>query len=217
LDPGARALYVSADDGALYSVEFFAKNALLGSTAAEDASTVVRMPGPLGIAPADAGHASCLALSHDGTTLLSGHPKGQILKWDLTENKTAPDLLTSLNADVTNLFFDSPLPPKRAIKALNVVKPRQVERNHYAFAAQFASDLGHETRLDRLIRSTGFPAHVLEKAAVEFQHAQEPCSDGASGHELQRQNEELWEIINEQRALQKETLQRYAEAKSGSS
>lgn len=52
---------------------------------------------------------------------------------------------------------------------------------------------------------------MLEQAILSFQ---EPAGNTAGDAELQKENEELWEIINEQRALQKKTLERYVEAAS---
>lgn len=63
-----------------------------------------------------------------------------------------------------------------------------------------------------MMNTRGFPAESLQQAILALQ---QPAADGAVGdQELRTENEELWEIINEQRALQKKTLERYIEAKS---
>ncbi|KAK0628186.1 WD40-repeat-containing domain protein [Bombardia bombarda] len=210
LDPSSRAICVGCEDGSLYLVELFAEKPLLGPQS-EDASTVVQVLSAFGATQPDVGPASCLSLSYDGTMLLTGHPKGQILKWDVADNKT-PVQLANLNAAITNLVFVSPFPTERPTKPFNIIKPSQAERT-YTFTAQLEADLSPETRFDSLLNSAGFSQEDLENAITAFQ---QPAAGSTSEQEqLQKQNEELWEIINEQKALQKTTLQRLAEAKSG--
>lgn len=152
--------------------------------------------------PTDAGAASCLAVSYDGTQLLTGHPKGQILKWDVADNKT-PVEVANLNAAVTNIVFLSPFEDTKLTMAHTIVKPSQAERS-YTITTQFNSDLGAESRLDTLLRTPGFSQQVLEDAISQLQ---QPSGDSEKEQKLAKENEELWEIINEQRALQKQTLQ----------
>lgn len=208
LDPASRALFTSCEDGSLHLVEFFAEKPLLGPSA-EDASTVVQVSSAFGVSPSDAGPASCLAVSYDGTQLLTGHPKGQILKWDVADNKT-PVEVANLNAAVTNIVFLSPFPETKLIMAPTIVKPNQAERN-YTLTAQFNSELGAQTRFDALLNTPGFSQAVLEGAVAALQ---QPTADSGREQELTKENEELWEIVNEQRALQKQTLQLQL-AKSG--
>ncbi|KAB5547235.1 quinon protein alcohol dehydrogenase-like superfamily [Coniochaeta sp. 2T2.1] len=206
LDPASRALFAACEDRSLYLVEFFAEKALLGPSA-EDASTVVQVSSPFGVMPSDAGSATCLAVSYDGTQLLTGHPKGQILKWDVADNKT-PVEIANLNAAVSNIVFLSPFPETKLIVAPTIIKPNQAERN-YTITAQFNSDLGAKTSFDTLLNTPGFSQQVLENAIAQLQ---QPVADSAREQELAKENEELWEVINEQRALQKETLQKLAKS-----
>lgn len=208
LDPSSRAICVSCEDGALYLAELFAEKPLLGPQS-EDASTVVQISTPFGATQPDVGPASCLSLSYDGTMLLTGHPRGQILRWDVAQNKS-PVELANLNAAVTNIAFVLPFPTDRPTKTVTITKPSQAERT-YTFTGQFDSYLAPETRFDSLLNASGFPEDMLEGAIAAFY---QPTAESAGDQELQRQNEELWELINEQRALQKQTLQRYVEAKS---
>jgi len=208
LDPSSRAIFVSCEDSSLYVAEMFGEKPLLGP-GSEDPSTVVQISTPFGATQPDVGPASCLSVSYDGTMLLTGHPRGQIMRWDISENKS-PVELANLNAAVTNLIFVSPFLTSKPTKTVNIIKPSQAERA-YTFTAQFEPMSFTKSRLDSLLNATGFPADALESAIVAFY---QPVTQSAGDQELQRQNEELWEIINEQRALQKETLQRYVEAKS---
>ncbi|KAK4245612.1 WD40-repeat-containing domain protein [Corynascus novoguineensis] len=208
LDPSSRAVCVSCEDGSLYVTEIFAEKPLLGP-GAEEATTVVQISSPFGATQPDVGPASCLSWSYDGTMLLTGHPKGQIMRWDVADNKS-PVELANLNAVVTNVTFLSPFPMDRPTKAVNIIKPSQAERA-YTLAVQFDAYSGSQTRFDSLLNSTGFPNEVMENAIAAFA---QPTAESTSDKDLKKQNEELWEIINEQRALQKQTLQRYVEAKS---
>jgi pre-rRNA-processing protein IPI3 len=208
LDPSARAVCVSCEDGSLYLAELFAEKPVLGP-GSEDASTVVQISSPFGATQPDAGPASCLSWSYDGTMLLTGHPRGQIMRWDVAENKS-PVELANLNAAVTNVAPVSPFPADKPTTTVTIVKPSQAERA-YTFTGQFDSYSATATRFDTLLNASGFPQDAMENAIAAFY---QPAAEGAGDPDLQKQNEELWEIINEQRALQKQTLQRYVEAKA---
>ncbi|XDG07714.1 hypothetical protein ABKA04_007329 [Annulohypoxylon sp. FPYF3050] len=209
LDPCARAIYVSSDDGSLYAIDLFAEKALLGPQSAEESSTAIQVSSAFGAAPQEAGPATCVALSYDGTILLSGHPRGQIQRWDLSSRADSTEL-ANLNASVTNIVFVSPLPSPRPIKPVNVIKPFLGSRS-YDFTSQLDSDMVEDTRFSKMLKSNGLPQDVLEQAILAFQS---PAEDTVGDQELRKENEELWEVINEQRALQQKTLQRYLEAKS---
>lgn len=211
LDPGTRALYVSTEDKSIYSVELFAEKALLGQQSEEASSTVVQVTAPFGVAPAESGPASCLAVTYDGTVLLSGHPQGQIHIWNLGDSSanTSTRELANLNAAVTNLVFVSPLSATSPTKAWTIVKPTQAERS-YTLTTHFEEDLGADTKFHSLLNTPGFSQEVLDRAALAFQ---QPAASGAGDPEMQRQIDELWQIINEQKILQKETVQKLAEAK----
>ena len=205
LDPGARALSVSTEDGSVYLVELFGEKPLLGPHSAEAASTVVQISAPFGLAPPDSGPASCLALTYDGTALLSGHTRGGILQWNLSDN-SLPVELANLNAAVTNLAFVPPLSAARpTVRVQTVVKPSQADRK-YTITAQLEADPGPGTEFQSLLSTPGFPRDVLENAIMSLQ---QPAGGGITDQELQTQNKQLLEIINEQRALHKETLQHY--------
>ncbi|KAI0487606.1 WD40-repeat-containing domain protein [Xylaria cf. heliscus] len=208
LDPCARAFYASTEDRSLYAIELFGEKALFGPESSEG-SAAVQASAPFGAAPHEAGLATCLGLNYDGTILLSGHSGGQVRRWDLSSRADSTEL-ASLNAAVTNINFVSPLSSSRPTQPMTVVKPFLGNRS-YNFTARIDSDLVNETRFSKMLNSSGIPQDVLEQAILSFQ---EPVSSTAGDAELQKENEELWEIINEQRALQKKTLERYVEATS---
>lgn len=176
LDPAARAIIVGCEDSSLYMAEFFkggdGGKALLGAQS-EDSATVMQISSPFGSTQSGSvGPAFCLAFSYDGTTLLTGHPRGQIMKWDVVDNK-APVELTNLNAAVTNLVFVPPafsFKEKVATKTTTIIKPNQAERA-YTVTTQLEADLRSKTRVDELVNSTGFSRLALENAVVAFQEA----------------------------------------------
>ncbi|TQN69918.1 Pre-rRNA-processing protein crb3/ipi3 [Colletotrichum shisoi] len=211
MDPCSRAVFVSSEDRSLYLVELLGEKPLIGPNSAESSSTVVQVTSPIGIADEDAGPASCLALNYDGTTVLSGHARGKILQWQLTES-SHPTELADLNASVTNLVFPPLLQAPRSTKPAAVIKPAQAERQ-YTFTSQLNTSLEQETRFAKMLNGFGVPSDMLESAVLSFQEAQaQPLTE--EGEETQQHTDELWDIINEQRALQKLAMQPHLEARS---
>jgi len=190
-------------------VELFGDKALLGPRSEGLSSTAVQVTTPLGIAEADDGPASCIAASFDGTALLTGHSKGKVLQWTLASDGH-PTKVADLNSPVTNLVFSQPMAEKKPIKIHTVVKPTRAERQ-YTFTAQLETSLADETKFSRVLNSKGFPPDVLEAALLGLEQSNSGTSSGQGADEA---NEELWQIINEQRALQQLTFQKYVEAKT---
>ncbi|CAK7236914.1 Pre-rRNA-processing protein ipi3 [Sporothrix curviconia] len=213
LDPVARALYVSTEDeenkshgGSLFAVELFGDKPLLGARGAEASSTAVSVSTPFGTMPSDAGPASCLTVSYDGATLLSGHPLGRILQWNLgdagEDKTTLPVELSNLNAAVTNVVFVPPalpssgaaaaiVPPRTSVQT--VVKPSQMGRD-YTVTARFDDGEWEEdddddddvaaretAAFDALVNQPGFPADTLDKALLAFQQQLEDGAGSGSG------------------------------------
>ncbi|KAF4970875.1 hypothetical protein FSARC_2145 [Fusarium sarcochroum] len=197
LDPSARALFVSSEAGAVYLVELFGGDKpLLGSRSTELPSIVVQVNTPLAVSDPDVGQPSCLALTYDGTSILSGHTKGKILRWSLADNAHPTDV-ANLNASVTNLRFMPPLSTEQPTKAVNIVKPNQ-NLKRYNFTAQLTTDLGEETRLSQMLATNGFPSQSLETAISSMTNP----SDEKQDDELARQDAQFRSIINSCKLLQ---------------
>lgn len=210
IDPCARAFYVSTGDGSMFAVELFAEKALIGAQSAEASSTVVQVTSSFGSVSQETGPASCLGLNYDGTVLLSGHPNGQILRWDLSTKAIATEL-ANLNASVSNLLFVSPMSSNGSTRPINIVKPFLGSRS-YNFTAQLDSELAGETRFSKMLNGKGFSGETIEQAILALQ---QPSSASAAGDDqLRQENEDLWNVINEQKALQKKTMQRLKEAQA---
>ncbi|KAF5629541.1 WD-repeat CRB3 [Fusarium sp. NRRL 52700] len=197
LDPSARALFVSSEAGAVYFVELFGGDKpLLGSRSTELPSIVVQISTPLAVSDPEVGQPSCLALTYDGTSILSGHTKGKILRWSLAENGHSTDV-ANLNAAVTNLCFIPPLSTEQPTKTVSIVKPNQ-SLKRYNFTAQLTTDLGEHTNLDRLLENNGIPSETLETAISSITNPPETQQDD----ELARQDAQFRAIINSCNLLQ---------------
>lgn len=212
LDPCDRGVYIGFEDGSLQLVEFIQS----GSTSNElyDPSlqaTPVQVTSPPWIPSSEVGPTVSLGLSYDGTILISGHDSGKILQWSTSRGGVSTEI-ADLNAPVTNLNMLSPFPATRLTKASTVVKPKLGEGN-YTFTAQLASSLGTST-FQQALQNTGISTDMLEDAISRL--SQPDAVAPSSGDEkLRQENEELWTVINEQRALQKETWEKYSKLKSG--
>lgn len=172
LDPGARAAIVAAEGGTLFVAEFFGKTPLLGSQAEDPASIVIQVNEPIGTADEEAGETQCLATSYDGTTILTGHTRGKVLKWTLAPG-THPTELANLNSSVTNVSFRSVLPDDKRLVPGTLVKPNHNQRQ-YVVSAQLKQDLPRQTRFDRMLNSQGFPQDILDEAIVALSPSEQP-------------------------------------------
>ena len=200
LDPAARALFACAEDGGLYLVELFGDKPLVGSRSTEMASIVVQVNAPVGVADAEDGPPQCLYLGYDGTSVLTGHAKGKVLRWTLTDG-LHPAEMANFNASVTNLVSVPAISEPKLHKLVNVVKPSQSLR-HYSINAQLEGEVDDgstESRFSRIFNSPGLPVDAIESAIASFSKAQ-PTASG--DEDLKKQNDELLAIIEAQRELQ---------------
>jgi len=211
IDPCDRAFYVGFEDGSIQPIELLQLTATINSLYDSNlqATPVQVTSSPFGGAPPEIGLVHCLDLSYDGTVLLSGHASGKIIKWDAGPRRFSGEL-ADLNAPVTNLMILSPFPNLLPTKAVTVVKPRFGEGN-YTFTCQFTTSLG-TSEFEEALKSPGVPSDMLESAILEF--AKPVASSSEADEQLRKENEDLWAVVNEQRALQKRTYDKYLEAKA---
>ncbi len=125
----------------------------------------MQVDSPLGVADADAGPATCLALNYNGTSLITGHTKGKILKWNLTDN-SHPAELANLNASVTNLAFVPLLASHKSHTTPTVVKPNQSQRQ-YTLSTQI-SEHSTATRFSEMMNTPGFSDDTIARALHKF-------------------------------------------------
>lgn len=213
LDPCDRAVYVGFDDGSIRSIELFQPTSTANSLYDKSLqSTPVQLStNSFREAPPDTGSVHCLGLSYDGTVLLSGHASGKLIRWDAGPQKFSIEV-TDLNAPVTNLVMLSPFPEEFQVKAVNVVKPRMGQGDH-TFTGQFVGSLAGESEFEKALYGFGIPSEMLETGTLELSR---PITlSNTTDEQLRKENEELWAVVNEQRALQKRTYEKYLEAKAG--
>ena len=178
LDPAARAIFVTAEGGAVFLAELYGEKPLLGVRAAEPPSIVVQINEPLAPADEEAGEINCAAGNHDGTSFLTGHRSGRILRWTLAPN-APPTQLANLNASVTNIIFSPLLPEHKSVKPHTIVKPNQAQRQH-VFTAQLKG--AHSlSRFSELLDAQGFPPSTLEEVAASFATSGQQGTDGDEG------------------------------------
>jgi pre-rRNA-processing protein IPI3 len=211
IDPCDRAFYVGFEDGSIQAIELYqpmtAVNSLYNINL--QATPIQVAPSAFGGAPSELSAVNCLGMGYDGSILLSGHASGKIVRWDAGPQKFFAEL-TDLSAPVTNLIILSPFSSLLPVKAVTVVKPRFGE-GKYTFTAQFTTSLGTSEFEEALMRPD-VPSDILESAILEF--ARPVTTSLAAEEQLRKENEELWAVVNEQRALQKKTYEKYLEAKA---
>ncbi|KAL3419952.1 Pre-rRNA-processing protein crb3/ipi3 [Phlyctema vagabunda] len=215
LDPCDRAVYVGFEGGSLQQIDFSSTAAALNPLYdAKLQDTPVQVTKSPWTASFEAGAAHCIGLSFDGTTLLCGHASGKISRWDTAQGQQIGGELADLNAPVTNLIMLSPFPEPRNIKALTIVKPKLGE-GPYILTAQFNGRLSKgPTPFDVAVQGAGFPAGMLESAISNFSQSTTTSGGGNDSEKLRKENEELWKVVNEQRALQQKTWEKYSKLKS---
>lgn len=121
---------------------------------------------PLGVADEDVGPASCMTVSYGATSIITGHGKGKILKWNLVDS-SQPTELANLNASVTNVAFAPLLSEKKRTQTVTVVKPNQSQRQ-YTLTTQLEGDLNHDTRFNQMLSANGFSSETIAQALTSF-------------------------------------------------
>lgn len=176
LDPFARALCVAVEGGAVFLVEMFGEKPLLGGFAPEPPSIVVQVQNALAIADEGTGDTLCMARSLDGSSILTGHTCGRVLRWNLAPS-APPVQLTNLNSAVTNLVFSPVLSEKKQIRPHAVVKPNQAQKQHIFTAQLQACGDPKPSRLDEMLNAQGFSEKTIEEALIAFQDSQSAGSE----------------------------------------
>lgn len=237
LDPADRAVYAGYDDGSVQLIDFYARPSLtnplydpaLRSTPTQPPATH-RWPSP-GENPSPI---LALQVSHDGTTVLSGHQNGRIQTWDVANGRFATQL-ADLALPITNLLMLPPTgfpnPTVAPLKLHTVVKPRYESSlngtnataanalvpPNYTLTAQFTSTLpsspssssssSQPSIFHQALSSPSFPPSLLEASIAAFASAP---SLPPSSNDLAAQNAVLVEQLNaalhQQRSAMKELL-----------
>jgi pre-rRNA-processing protein IPI3 len=212
LDPCDRGVYIGFEDGSLQLVEFVRSDSAFNELYDSRLQTTpVQITSAPWVVSSEVGPTHTLGLSYDGTIIISGHESGKIMQWNTSRSGVSTEI-GDLNAPVTNLIMLSPFPTRRLTQASTVIKPKLGE-GPYVYTAQLTGAIGTNS-FEKALQHTGFPTDILEDAISRLY--QDDTAVSSSGDErLKKENEELWAVINEQRALQKRTWERYSKLKSG--
>lgn len=200
LDPADRAFYVAYEDGSLHTISFY--DEMQQTTPVDilrDASQSHRPIQPptktrFNAESQKLGGALSLALSWDGTTLLSGHESGKVVVWDIAKSYYV-STLASLPGPVTNLQFLDPAgfpdTQEAKFKLHTVVKPKQdsglsnsgsgLVPANYTLNMQFTGRLGTSpvsatekkregpTEFEAALTHPCFPLSMLEESLAELE------------------------------------------------
>lgn len=196
LDPADRAVYAGREDGGVQLLDFYKTPTSLANPLydpAQQSTPSQASPTDLWPPPNDTlGPALSLALSYDGTSLVSGHGSGKIVVWDVGRGRYVAELC-DLAAPVTNLRMLSPTGfPRTATPSLtvhNVVKPRYEAAlsngagddgavpTDYTFSAHFTSALdlpapdastARPSAFDAALAHACFPTELLDEGLREL-------------------------------------------------
>ncbi|KAL6251140.1 Pre-rRNA-processing protein ipi3 [Rhinocladiella similis] len=129
IDPADRAIYFGCDDGQIQSFDIYQRKDQVQASRSNssDFPPIQLQPKDSWVAPSsDIGAANCLTLSYDGTSLLSGHRNGAIIRWDCGKHRIMNEV-SNLGQPVTSIQMLEPEGFFRrkttSYTVTNVVKP----------------------------------------------------------------------------------------------
>ncbi|KAH7073403.1 WD40-repeat-containing domain protein [Paraphoma chrysanthemicola] len=199
LDPADRGFYVAYADGSLQTVDFYDEVQQSNPTSVlHDVASSHRpvQPSPKTRFNAESqklGGVLSLALSWDGTTLVSGHASGKVASWDIAKSNYM-STLANLPGPVSNLQFLAPTGFPHALdktfKIQTVVKPKQDLASGaggsgqvptgYSLNVQFTGRLrtgrvsatekktAARSAFEEALTHPSFPADMLEESLAEM-------------------------------------------------
>jgi pre-rRNA-processing protein IPI3 len=209
LDPADRVIYFGCRDGKVQSWDIFQ------SSSQSILSTSTRVP-PIqlseksswAVPSTDYGGAYCLTLSYDGTSLVSGHQNGSIIRWDVTKHRMLNEI-TNLAQPVTSIEMLRPdglsISVKPKYTVTNVVKPILEfaakkdngscgipAKYNLHVAVNYQDSISKTTDMEDSIIGPGIPQAMLDAAVravyasdVAPSHSQPSNSDIAKAERLE--------------------------------
>lgn len=205
LDAADRAFYAGYDDGSVQLVDFYSLDTL--GSINTPSSVPVQPPESSRWAPRSGGvvdseeatlagkssesaAAQCLTLSHDATTLLSGHANGSIQAWDVATGAFKGTAANYPGTCITNVSFlpvtgwpvtstgRSRVNKTRTFKAATVVKPKPAEFdsgitqkynfNTILLPTSINYEDEEESEIQKALRSTLFDDSLLAESILEL-------------------------------------------------
>ncbi|EXJ81948.1 hypothetical protein A1O1_08015 [Capronia coronata CBS 617.96] len=196
VDPADRVVYFGCKDGQIHAWDIFRQSGKSSISNPESAGTapIQILTKDAWAAPAkDIGAANCLTLSYDGTSLLSGHSNGVVIRWDVAKHRILNEV-ANLVQPVTNIEMLKPTgfanQKRPEYTILNVVKPNleftssSSEIGTCGVSAKYHLNIMINDRLstskdddiEAAITGPGIPGSLLNEALREL------VSGSVSGH-----------------------------------
>ncbi|KAK7515604.1 WD40-repeat-containing domain protein [Phyllosticta citriasiana] len=208
LDSADRGFFATYEDGSLQYIDFYAQadnEPTLGATDSlrdpETSYTPITPPSS-SRRPSDQGlglgAGLSITLSWDGTTVLTGHASGKVVKWSASGGQSS-QAMASLPGSVTNLSFVAPSgfsadSKEEGFKIHTIVKPRlDLKANisegeivspvpqNYTFSAQLVGNIsrpsisalesprkGQKSAFEEALTHVSFPSDFLEQSLAEL-------------------------------------------------
>lgn len=190
LDSGDRTLYAGIADGTVQIVDFSAHSSTQSIYSPSSTPVQPSLSDRLSHSSESStstGAALSVALSHDSTTLLTGHESGKIISWNIGRGSFKSLIAEYPEAPITNLQF---LPPTgfphekpTRLKQQTVVKPKPNEAfsgprgghlsGTYSISAHFptaSDDSGASQEFERALASPLISDDLLAESMYELQH-----------------------------------------------
>ncbi|KAL8968123.1 MAG: hypothetical protein Q9183_002614 [Haloplaca sp. 2 TL-2023] len=218
LDPADRAAYVGYEDGSVQILDFYKQEQLTHTHRDPAHQTTSPIQPPTSdrwcLPDSLSSAAQSIALTYDGSTLLSGHENGHVYAWNIAAGKYASTLATDFSLPITNLVFLPPtgFPDKEPpnVKLVNVIKPRFHESSighgnndgmvpwNYTHTMQFIHPLplfkNPPSNMDRALTHPSFPGSMLDEGVAELSaihHVHPSASNSQENETLRSENESL--------------------------
>lgn len=129
VEPADRTIYFGCKNGQIQAWSIFQpseKGGISWSSSSEMPPIQLLAKDSWAVPNADIGTATCLTLSYDGTSLLSGHSSGVVIRWDVAKHRIVNEV-ANLGQPVTNIEMLEPtgFPNRKRerYRITNVVKP----------------------------------------------------------------------------------------------
>ncbi|EXJ77549.1 hypothetical protein A1O3_09776 [Capronia epimyces CBS 606.96] len=129
VDPADRVMYFGGKDGQIHAWDVFRHSEISPVSNLDPAAIApIQLSAKDGwAAPTkDIGAANCLTLSYDGTSLLSGHSSGAVIRWDVAKHRILNEV-ANLGQPVTNIEMLDPTgfanQKRPGYSVVNIVKP----------------------------------------------------------------------------------------------
>ena len=156
IDPADRAFYAGYEDGSVQLVDLYKTKSLAHPIYDQAQRLVPTQPSSAdrwGLPSESTASTLCLAVTYDGTAVLSGHRNGKVEQWDVAKGRYGANV-ADLSSPVTNLLVLQPTGFSHSV--VPTLRLQKVLKPHYE--GLFNSNA------DTMAGSSGVPAHHIVSA-----------------------------------------------------